>query len=606
VKALEEVYFTAPTSSMTKPKTLTEEQVHSILNSTNEVILASQPAHPARRTLPHFTSISERSQAFQSARFNAIWHRQPAAFQVLGNIYIDWGAGAKALDAYNKMLSLNPMLQNSASLLTNLGESYRLIGEIDKAEQLVIKALNLNQAWAPALNALGNIYIARARIAYRNEDLDTAKELLNNAAIAYEQSFRYVARHSKPMEEWAGLGTSSSNMASLGTIFEEVDSLTNSLIFVKAGRALYVAQQNSSEQQNQSRGVTKVNIGDAKALLADIARKEDEPEEAARLYKEARQAYLEAKRFYPQYPYMESGLNRVSQAIQALPRPRVTPTPTPRVETPQTRYEKKLDVPIRKAPPGDNALTTATSIAAAVSYLGDLDVEPCEVLGLMHRGYNCCHQEDECPVNTYDAAMNAVRRFRPVYDLPADLTESISYLEIVASIDRGLPVVVLGDRLPTLVISGYSAPSELIVLVPSDGERSISYKRLTEYGWQMTIRFQRRRLVPTVHAAFAQSANEIVEIFLNEDFDEVSKRFTPNLKGSLTPRMLEAGWDKLVAPIGPFVERGTPRIRSKRNPFEVYVRCRFRRGIIYLVIRFDRSGNVDGLNILPQNRDIEH
>ncbi len=648
VKSLGELSLTVPTTPVMRPRSLTAAQVNFILSLANEVILESQPFYPARRVFPHFGSPLERSAAFQSARFNAIWHKLPGAFEVLGNVYSDWGEGAKALEAYNKELSLNPVSQNSVSLLTNLGESYRLLGELDKAEQLLTKALGMNQRWAPALNALGNVYLDKAIIAHRNEDLDTAKRLLQYATDVYHRSFGSVERAAGDTQNRQfveGISTFDlhpsvfrvSNLtdidAALAYIFPYRDkrvALESSVLrkayfetfdsgagfkdsvpfigwesLIQNDRGLKAIWQISPEQQNQSRGVTKVNIGDAKTLLADIAQKENQPKEAVRLYQEAQQAYLEAKEFYPQYPYAYRGLSTVRQALQALLPPSVPTQPSPRVETPQSRQSKLLDVPTQKGPPGDNALSTATSIAAVISYLGDSEIEPCLILSLMNDGTDCCDQRriQYCSNNTSSGIAKAVQRFGRFSRLTADVTGLIGYDEIVRWIDRGLPMVVLLDDAPTLIISGYKGPNELYVLDPfHKGEMTISYRQLVGLGWGKTIRFHDRVPETKLHPSIARTANEMVEMFLNEDFYKVTEKFTPDLKRTITARMLEEGWEKFVAPLGPLFIQGEPRIRPEKAPLEVYVRCRFQKGVVYLAINFDVNGRVNGLRLLPENQ----
>src|SRR3989442_11091270 len=92
-----------------------------------------------------------------------------------------------------KASALDAALQDSVSLTANIGESYRLIGNNDKAERFLQKALEMNDKWAPALNALGNVYFSRARSARRENDLVAAKKFLEGAASKYERSFSLIA-----------------------------------------------------------------------------------------------------------------------------------------------------------------------------------------------------------------------------------------------------------------------------------------------------------------------------------------------------------------------------------------------------------------------------
>jgi tetratricopeptide (TPR) repeat protein len=591
VKALEEVSLNRSPTPATKPKALTQERVRAILNATNDAILASQPAHPARRVIPHFDSVLERGRAFQSARFDAIWRRDAVGLDTLGNVYSDWGEGAKALEAYNKELSRNPLLQNSVALLTNIGEAYRLIGELDKAEESLAKAIVINQYWAPALNALGNVYFGKAAIARRDKDLDAAKKFLQKATDSYEQSFRSVARY--------GGTTHNAPMVEAAWIF-------GAQPFIKVGGALQATQQNSPLLSNQSRGVTKVNIGDAKSLLADIAVEEGDPEEAERLYGEAERAYLEAKEFYPQYPYVERGLTRVARAIEALAASASTTRPVTPGDSSRLQRGNKLDVPIGRVTTENSTLYTATSIAAVVSYLSYSDAEPCRILSLMNTAGDCCERANSrfCLYPAQDI-FTTMRRVNQTYNLTGDVAEQITYREIATRIDMGLPMVALisGALGRAVVISGYNPPAGLIILDPSlPGEKSIEYDQLRRLGWDTTIRFPARAMQTPSDRLFMESADRIVELILDRDFDAVTDRFSLELRRRLSRNMLAESWMRYVRPLGT-VTRGSARIKSGRNQTEVSITCRSERGSVNFLMTFDENGRVIGLLIRPDSRN---
>src|SRR5262249_39800627 len=153
----------------------------SALNWTNEAILAGQPTYPTKKIIPHFDSSSQRGQAFVDARYRAIWTREPRSFETLGNIYSDWGEGAKAVEVYNKELSISPSRQNSDAFLTDLGEAYRLKGQLAQAERQLRAVLGASPQMAPALNALGNVLFDKSGVARDKADDDQAGKLLAEA-----------------------------------------------------------------------------------------------------------------------------------------------------------------------------------------------------------------------------------------------------------------------------------------------------------------------------------------------------------------------------------------------------------------------------------------
>lgn len=602
VKALEEVSLGGSLTSTKQTKPLTEERVRSMLRFADEAILAIEPAQPIRRNFPHFDSESERSKAFLAARFDAIWHRKPTAFDILGGVYSDWGEGAKALEAYNREVSLAPLRQESASLLTNIGESYRLIGDFDKAEQLLAGVIAKNQNWAPALNALGNVLLSRAEVARSNKDLEMAKKLAQNANAIYERSFAAVVRvgdsdlNQRTTLELAAFGAPhSSDLVTR-------DAADQWLRLATPGLIPAASQQDIDERKNQSRGVAQFNIGEAKTLLGDIAKEEKNPEKAAQLYAEAREAYLHARDYYPSYHYIRSGLNTVSEAMTSLTS---LPSP-PRARDPQPALGRTLDIPLDFVPASarSDTLATALSLAAVISYVGDSDVETCDVMGLM-LGLSCCGaRATSCSAynfsgdsvgwniiadrlkGRYDVAVSAGRLGS--YEGFTPSIDRVNYETIMRSIDRGSPVILFASTSRAIVISGYDPGGRLVVLDPYvRGELTFSPS-----DWQVglpVLFFGEPKPVPGKDLPFVKSANQIVELLLREQFYEAASKMR------LRRETVEARWNSAVR----LLERpiGHNRARVSQTSYgvvkvKVSVRCRFEKGTAEVLLAFDRYGKV--------------
>jgi tetratricopeptide (TPR) repeat protein len=573
VKALEEVSLPGAPARAGRPRPLTEARVRSILGAADEAVVASQPAHPARKVLPHFASPLERGRAFHEARFGAVWNKQPESFKVVGDVYSDWGLGAKALEAYNKALTLNPALHNSPRLLADVGEAYRLIGDLARAERSVTRALELDRSSAPALNALGNLYFDKAVAATRSNDLAGARKLVEDAAAAYEQSFGSISSRGR----------------------DGVDGRSG---FIEVGGSRRAAQQTDPERQNQSRGVTKTNLGDAKALLGVIALSEKKYGEAARLHKEAERAYKEAKRFYADYPYADMGLDYIGRVAPSLPPPAETPTPTP---TPNERSRKTLDLSVGFTYEAGAPLSTAAAVAAVVSYLGDTDVNSCDILRQMNTGLDCCTRENSVYCARYGSTdpLNLVDALTRSHRLSAAVARRLSYNEIVKRIDNGLPVIALTDG-TALVIKGYQAPDTLVIDHAGVRTQSeIRYQRLAD-NWHTTILFHDRRPRSNVYNHFAGSANRAVELFLDGEFYMLASEFSPELRKTLTTKMLEQSWRTNVYRRGPPTARRAPRVKSEQSPFQLYVRVSFREGGLNFVITFDAEQTIMGFQIVPE------
>ncbi len=245
---------------------VTEAEVRSVLDWTNRVILTSQPSYSAENVLPHFASPSERSREFAAARFRAIWLREPGGYETLGDVYTDWGEGAKAVQSYEKELMVNKGREDAPDFLADLGEAYRLTGRFDEAEARLKKALAVNKESAPALNALGNVYLDRAAAARDKKDNRQARALLETAVTYYQDS--------------------SASPAGLG----------------------HDAVQKT---------VSQVNRGEAVTALGDLAQDEGRLDEARSAYVEAEQTLRSADEggASATYPFTLIGLGRVYRQL---------------------------------------------------------------------------------------------------------------------------------------------------------------------------------------------------------------------------------------------------------------------------------------------------
>ena len=175
------------------PRKAQENRVRTTVNWSNDVIVAGQPSFSARRVIPHYESPDERSRVFREARFSAIWRREAGSYERLGEIYTDWGEGAKAVEAYTQETSVQPERARAADFLTDLGEANRLKGHVDEAEQQLRTALQAEPGNASTLNALGNVYMERAEIAIDANDPRAGEGQLERARTMYERSFEGTA-----------------------------------------------------------------------------------------------------------------------------------------------------------------------------------------------------------------------------------------------------------------------------------------------------------------------------------------------------------------------------------------------------------------------------
>ncbi len=180
----------------------TSSSVRSVVDWTNDVIVARQPSYPAKRLIPHYASPEERIRRFKEARFEASLNATPGARKVLGDVYSDWGNGARAVEAYNKERANNRDRLEPANFLADLGEAYRLTGKLETADAILERALAIDPQSAVALNARGNLYLDRAGAAREEagaavlkqdqnkavELIGTARGFLDRAKAEYERA----------------------------------------------------------------------------------------------------------------------------------------------------------------------------------------------------------------------------------------------------------------------------------------------------------------------------------------------------------------------------------------------------------------------------------
>jgi beta-lactam-binding protein with PASTA domain len=241
------------------------QRVSSNLEWSNEVIVGSQPGYPAKGIIPHFISAERRNQLFRKARFDAIWNQRPGSHEILGSIYSDWGAGAKAVEAYSRELQIDPVKRSSAGLLTGLGEAHRLKGDLERAETNLNQALKINPNWSPANNAIGNVYLDRALIASDQNKDQEAMRMLDVARQSYERASQ------------------------------------------------------SPEKLPQTDSVVHVNLGETYLAWGDIAKSEERPEEARRQYQEADNEFSAvSNELGQQNPFRLTGIGKVASRMGEL------------------------------------------------------------------------------------------------------------------------------------------------------------------------------------------------------------------------------------------------------------------------------------------------
>jgi beta-lactam-binding protein with PASTA domain/tetratricopeptide (TPR) repeat protein len=254
-------------SSAEPVRAATEDEVRGAVEWSSDILLAGRPAYTRPGFPLYFESVAERDRAFRAARFGAVWERSPEAFETLGNLYCDWGEGAKGLEAYQRAEKADAARQASPAFVAGIAEAYRLKGRLKEADEHVARALRLDPQQPLALVTLGNVRVDQSVVARDAGDQPRARQLLLGAAQAFDGAARADAGADKA-------------------------------------------------------AVARANHGQAILALGELAGDEGQAGEALQRFDEAEKAFQAARALHPAYPYSDTGVadayrGRFSAALAA-------------------------------------------------------------------------------------------------------------------------------------------------------------------------------------------------------------------------------------------------------------------------------------------------
>ncbi len=304
VRSLEEITMGNAEVSAA-PRKAPENRVRTAVNWSNDVILAGQPSYSARRVIPHFVSPDERARVFREARFAAVWRQEPGSFERLGEIYTDWGEGAKAVEAYSQESAVQPDRARSPEFLTDLAEANRLKGRTDDAERQVTTALKADPGNASALNTLGNVYLDRAEVAIDANDARTGEGLLESARSSYERSLDASPPQDRRQEAQAVA------RANVGETLVEQGHLS------RQNKRLDVAQEQFARADREFKAAhstapqyafSRVGWGDAFQGMGVVAQERGDPAAARAVFNRADVQYKTGLQAHPDLPEAHIGV----------------------------------------------------------------------------------------------------------------------------------------------------------------------------------------------------------------------------------------------------------------------------------------------------------
>ena len=166
-----------------------EDLVRRVVGRDSEVVIATRPPAPSRSLMRQYASEEERAEAFQAARFAAIWTPdREGVFERLGDALADWAEADRARRAYDRAGKRERTRGEQALFLNKLGNVQRLAGDLDAAEEAHRKALAADPHFAFPYNGLGDVQQDRAAAAFEEGRLEDAAEQLAKAEAYYERS----------------------------------------------------------------------------------------------------------------------------------------------------------------------------------------------------------------------------------------------------------------------------------------------------------------------------------------------------------------------------------------------------------------------------------
>ena len=152
------------------------------------VIIATRPASPSQSFIRLFDSPEARGAAYRTARVQATLTQDPEQFAQLARAYTDFGEARRAVRAFEQSGDPGATGRDLAVRLNEMGNAYRLKGDLKEAEATYRRALAADPVFAFPYNGLGDVYRDLALAAIDRGETDSAEGLLLKARELYEHS----------------------------------------------------------------------------------------------------------------------------------------------------------------------------------------------------------------------------------------------------------------------------------------------------------------------------------------------------------------------------------------------------------------------------------
>ena len=270
--------------------------VRSVLGWTSDVAVATRPSYAGGTSIPWLSSPDEARNAFVEARFGALWEGRPESFELLGDVYCDWGEGAWGLAAYESAKRLDKVRGEKSWFKARLGRAFRLTGQLEEAREILEQAVQQDPERTRGLNELGGTYLDQAKLERSRGNPEAARSLLAKAAGAFTRSSELSDR------DQGGANQKSVLLANQGDV-----QLILGQMALQEGKAseaeghLETALKTfrSAKSTKPDYAYASVRLGQAYQTLGELAERSRNPAVARRVFEAAHENYRQVIQAHP-------------------------------------------------------------------------------------------------------------------------------------------------------------------------------------------------------------------------------------------------------------------------------------------------------------------
>jgi tetratricopeptide (TPR) repeat protein len=160
---------------------------NALVQKNSEALVATRPKFPSRPV----ASSTDGKYGYESARTEVVCAAKGEALQTLAAAYSEWSQSADAVHALNKARDQGSLRSSDPGSLNDIGNAYRLAGDLDNATRFYESALKLDQRFAFPYNGLGDVSRDKALITYahaKSSEMNGVRTLLEASKQYYQRS----------------------------------------------------------------------------------------------------------------------------------------------------------------------------------------------------------------------------------------------------------------------------------------------------------------------------------------------------------------------------------------------------------------------------------